>query len=439
LRNLDTQTIENHSKVPVTEANRRRIYRERNFQNSFDATARRRVVDDLTQIINALHRYHERHGHFPTANTQGKDGKSGPPHSWRVDLLPLLGYQDLYDQYRFDESWDSEHNASLLAKMPDIYRSPLDKPDSVNTSYFGVVSDDLSKRAAQLQQVREPSRGEFELDESAFIGDQGDAASQHGYEQYTPEATVFWRQRGAAFIDMLDGTSNCIAVIEAKRNVPWTKPEEIEYSADQPLPKFGGWFEEGMHAAFADGTVKFLSHFNDDETFRTLLTISDGQPATPLLVRRLRVHGAIAISGDEPEIATGPGMYQVPGGPRLRILTDQKPIFTEADLAEVASGVDPSGADIVFMSLTLKAAKRFLAATTELSERNPSGYLAILLDGKVVAVPKVHAPIGDSLTITGNFDAKALADQIQAAMNELGAGSVPLSAIIEVGDNRSRR
>ncbi|TWU02494.1 protein kinase domain-containing protein [Stieleria varia] len=405
--------------------------------NQFSVSLRRETVNNLTHIINALHHYHEVHGQLPPGTISGKDGRGGPPHSWRVELLPLLGHQELYDQYHFDEPWNSEHNKGLLAKMPDVYRSPLDKADSTNTSYFGVVSDDISKRAAQLQEMRDQrDGGPNDLDESAYIGDDDPATLQAHFEQYTPEATVFWKQHGASFRDMLDGTSNCIAVIEAKRDVPWTKPDDIEYSADQPLPKFGGWFEQGVHAAFADGTVKFLANDNDEQTIRNLLTISDGQPVEPLLVRRLRIHGAVAVPEDEPEVAAGPETYQVPGGPLLMIQSDKESVLTEADIIEVTATTDPnnpSGGDIVTMTLTEEAGARFLEATTKLSEQGTSGYMVITFDRKVLSAPRVLTPIGNKLTITGNIDAKALAEQIQAAMDEIDAPKKPASAEAELG------
>ncbi|MEZ6040043.1 MAG: DUF1559 domain-containing protein [Planctomycetaceae bacterium] len=383
-------------------------------------SARQGTVENLTKIIYALHRYHDAHGHFPPATILGKDGQGGPPHSWRVELLPLLGYQELYDDYHFDEPWDSDHNKSLLAKMPDVYRSPLDSADSVNTSYLGVVSDDVSKRAAELQEMRDQRSGVLEPE----------------YEQYTPEATVFWKQRGASFIDMHDGTSNCIAVIEAQRDIPWTKPADIDYSAEQPLPELGGWFEQGVHAAMADGMVKFLASDNDEQTIRNLLTITDGVPTKPLLVRRLRIHGAIAVAEGEPEAAAGPEFCQVPDGPLLRILPDQRSIITEADILEVAATTapnNPPGGDIVAMTLTEEAGKRFLDATTALSEQGTNGYMVIMLDRKVVNAPRVHGPISSKLTITGKIDAMKLAEQIQAAMDEVK--SVDLAPAMNGGDD----
>ena len=387
--------------------------------------ARQGTVDNLTRIIIALHRYCKLHGHFPAATIDGKDNKGGPPHSWRVELLPLLGDQRLYEQYHFDEPWDSQHNKSLLAKMPDVYRSPRDAISSTSASYYGIVSDDVSKRAGELQNMRDQGDAVFELD---VLGEEPE------YEQYTPEATVFWKQRGASFIDILDGTANCIAVVEAKREIPWTKPEDIEYSADQPLPKFGGWFNEGVHAAFADGTVKFLANYNDVQTFRNLLTISDGQPAEPLLVRRLRIHHAIAFPPDEPEVAFGLQTYQVPSGPLLRILSEHKPLFTEADLVEVTYTSDPNTPSVgpyVAITLSEDAGEKFLAETTKLSDQKNGGYLAIVFDQKVISAPRVFAPISNKLTITGNIDAKSLTEQIQDAMDEVEMRKMPDASTTE--------
>ncbi len=51
-------------------------------------------------------------------------GKSGEPLlSWRVALLPFLGKAEyaLYQKFRLDEPWDSEHNRPLADQMPDVF------------------------------------------------------------------------------------------------------------------------------------------------------------------------------------------------------------------------------------------------------------------------------------------------------------------------------
>ena len=39
--------------------------------------------------------------------------------SWRVHILPFVEQNALYNEFRFDEPWDSEHNKALIEKMPE--------------------------------------------------------------------------------------------------------------------------------------------------------------------------------------------------------------------------------------------------------------------------------------------------------------------------------
>ena len=48
------------------------------------------------------------------------DGK--PLLSWRVMLLPYLGYENLFALFRLDQPWDSRHNKRLLPFMPSIFK-----------------------------------------------------------------------------------------------------------------------------------------------------------------------------------------------------------------------------------------------------------------------------------------------------------------------------
>lgn len=73
-----------------------------------------------------------------------------------------------------------------------------------------------------------------------------------------------------------DGTSNTILIVEAGNAVPWTKPEDLHYAEDEPLPELGGLFPDVIHAAFADGKVHTLTRKYDETQLRYAITISDG-------------------------------------------------------------------------------------------------------------------------------------------------------------------
>ncbi len=74
-----------------------------------------------------------------------------------------------------------------------------------------------------------------------------------------------------------DGTSNTILIIEAGNPVPWTKPEDLHYADDEPLPELGGLFPNVIHAAFADGAVHTLTKNYDEKQLRYAITANGGE------------------------------------------------------------------------------------------------------------------------------------------------------------------
>jgi len=193
------------------------------------AARRSQEMNNLKQIAIALHNYNSAFGHLPASAIVGPDGKT--MHSWRVAILPYIDQAPLYNEYKFDEPWDSESNKKILEKMPAVLRSPLDPPDSKNASYF------------------------------VFTGDH----------------TVFGDPEGTKFEEITDGTSQTLAVVEAKREIPWTKPEDLPYDADKPVPELGGRYEDGFIAAFCDGSVRTISEAIEPQVLRQWGDRADGE------------------------------------------------------------------------------------------------------------------------------------------------------------------
>jgi hypothetical protein len=74
-----------------------------------------------------------------------------------------------------------------------------------------------------------------------------------------------------------DGTSNTILIAEAGNPLPWTKPEDLHYAQDEPLPELGGLFADAIQVAYADGVIAVLTKRYDEATLRCAITANGGE------------------------------------------------------------------------------------------------------------------------------------------------------------------
>lgn len=174
----------------------------------------------LKQVGLGLHNFHDVHTALPPASAQKPNTKAR--HSWRVAILPYIDQQDLYDQYNFDEPWDSEQNKKLLSQMPNVFAAGDDKDAQGLTPILAIVGSD-----------------------TIITSDQ--PTSNRGYA-------------GTKFQEVTDGLSNTIAVVESKHRVPWTKPEDISYDKSKPFDSKKWLKADGYNGLFADGSVQPLAN-----------------------------------------------------------------------------------------------------------------------------------------------------------------------------------
>jgi hypothetical protein len=201
-----------------------------------------RSAHSITIIGGALRRYHEVHGRLPPAVVRDKGGK--PLYSWRVLLLPYLE-ASLNEQFRKDEPWDGPHNRALLRETPPCYQPALCS---------------------------------------------GDAPGLTRYQVFVGPGTAFERD-GLTWDDFPDGLAATLLVVEAGKPVPWSKPADLAYDPDKPLPALGGVFTKPVHflcyevsrragftAVFADGKGRFIRGDTDEQAIRALITRNGGEP-----------------------------------------------------------------------------------------------------------------------------------------------------------------
>ncbi len=154
------------------------------IQAAREAARRAQCTNNLKQIALAFHNYHDTYGTFPPAYIPDENGQ--PKHSWRVLILPFLEGQQIYNQYKFDEPWNSPNNLAVTNQPMPVYScpsSPTGTPGSTQTSYMVI----------------------------------------------TGLGTVFDAGKACKLSEIIDGTSNTLMVVEvAGSGVNWAEPKDLD-------------------------------------------------------------------------------------------------------------------------------------------------------------------------------------------------------------------
>lgn len=193
-----------------------------------DSVQRQRAAvarNDLRQIGMGMYNYHDSLGSFP-AHDQGAKGPVGL--SWRVHILPYVDEAPLYNEFHQDEPWDSEHNKTLIPRMPKIYGNSSEGKSSIHV----------------------------------FVGDGTPFGSK----------PIHLKQ-------VLDGTSNTILAVRAgddKAEI-WTKPGGLAFDTANPIQALGN-IGEMFDILLMDASVRQLPKSIDAATLENLIQHNEGNP-----------------------------------------------------------------------------------------------------------------------------------------------------------------
>ena len=105
-------------------------------KNSMRRMAQARDLENMKSIAEGLNAYCDRYGTYPPPVVVDDSGVR--LYSWRVLVLPFMGYEDLYKSFELSQPWDSPSNMNLVRLMPTEFASP-NSPDALGSSETNYV------------------------------------------------------------------------------------------------------------------------------------------------------------------------------------------------------------------------------------------------------------------------------------------------------------
>ena len=165
-----------------------------------------RRIEQLRMLAEFCAAYYIQNEKFP-ADILDAEGK--PLLSWRVTLLPMMGLEDLYNNFKLDEPWDSETNREWANQMPYIFHPFVPEVALPKTviRFFDSAGTPFSNRDLKLEDLE------------------------------SPHTTLLY------------------IIVSPKYAVEWTKPESLEFNIDNIADISGEMF---FGVSFAKQTFRML-------------------------------------------------------------------------------------------------------------------------------------------------------------------------------------
>lgn len=363
------------------------------------------TIRNLERIGKALVAYVRKNRRFPTASATGV--------SWRVELLPFLGKKSLYDQFKFDESPESDHNRRLMEQIPDVFRS-AGRTD-YKTNYLMVAGDGA---------VHNGARKVYDVD-------------IHGI---------------------------AVAIVEASDEaaVPWTVNSEYELREYSITETLGDVSTKGFFVVLADGGVRWISKEADDEQLYGLFHAFEGDSGGDPRVLQV-AEAALAVSeGAVPAGAVAsrdatdlePKAAALQAAPRSSPTeTGQQPATVTVTFGDLARGLR-SRSNSVPSSLPPKPKGRELSKARDLlSELYKAEYIAAKTSAEKTALAKemlerlseIHSDLAGQYALLEIVQKIAVTEadvrlameaaELMAARFDLGDENIAVETLTSLGRN----
>ncbi len=281
-------------------------------QAAREAARRAQCLNNLKQIGLALHNYHDAVSAFPPGliSLPGSAGNNmGPGWGWASMLLPQFEQINIYNAINFNLG--IEATANLTARLTKI-NTFICATDAYFQAQFTVVDDTTSNTT--------PGAPICDVASSNYVGcvGSGDPSSLYPYNPTDDPPGrdngngLFFRNRSVRVQEILDGTSQTLAVGEKSQNLAratWTgavthaavpitllqaedglSPEggdalviahtgELDGPNSRPAhaDQFWSLHPGGANFLFADGSVRFIKEKRPLALFQSLATRAGGE------------------------------------------------------------------------------------------------------------------------------------------------------------------
>ena len=225
-------------------------------QSVREAARRTSCSNKMRQIGLALQNYHSTFGSFPVGGTEWR-GPSNPEATqiaWSAFLLPQLEQSELFETIDFQSGFDSVANESAAATILPVFVCPS------------------SRRGAELSNGRGPC-------------DYGGMNGERITSPNNPPKGLMLYEQALSAVDVRDGLSNTIIVAEDSdfSDGQWINGRNIFDQAfginDAPAFEndIRSQHPSGAYAAYADGSVHFLTESMELITLAAICTRDGGE------------------------------------------------------------------------------------------------------------------------------------------------------------------